>query len=96
MVYGLDDIPGQLLLVQEVAGRLLEGIGAVKVSPTGNQQVHDVRVTIRRSYVEGAARDINRTDAYTTLHAFHLRVSWSDISSQYDFCPFHFHLQCTD
>lgn len=33
MVYGLDDIPGQLLLVQEVAGRLLEGVGAVKMSP---------------------------------------------------------------
>jgi len=33
VVYGLDYIPGQLLLVQEVAGHLLEGVGAVKVSP---------------------------------------------------------------
>ncbi|TNN55927.1 hypothetical protein EYF80_033863 [Liparis tanakae] len=33
VVYGLDYIPGQLLLVQEVAGHLLEGVGAVEVSP---------------------------------------------------------------
>lgn len=33
VVYGLDDVPGQLLLVQEVAGSLLEGIGAVEMSP---------------------------------------------------------------
>lgn len=33
VVYGLDNIPGQLLLVQEVAGRLLEGVGAVEMSP---------------------------------------------------------------
>lgn len=46
VVYGLDDIPGQLLLIQEVTGGLLEGVSAVKVSPTGNEQVHDVRVTV--------------------------------------------------
>lgn len=33
VVYGLDDVPGKLLLVQEVAGSLLEGIGAVEMSP---------------------------------------------------------------
>lgn len=33
VVYGLDDVPGQLLLIQEVAGSLLEGIGAVEMSP---------------------------------------------------------------
>lgn len=54
MVNGLDDIPGQLLLIQEVAGRLLEGVGAVEVSPPGNEQVHDVRVTVGCRYVEGA------------------------------------------
>lgn len=54
VVYGLDDILGQLLLVQEVAGRLLEGVGAVEVSPPGNQQIHDVRVAVVRGDVEGA------------------------------------------
>lgn len=33
VVYGLDDVPRQLLLIQEVAGSLLEGIGAVEMSP---------------------------------------------------------------
>lgn len=36
VVDGLNDVPGQLLLVQEVAGGLLEGVGAVEVSPIGN------------------------------------------------------------
>lgn len=58
VVDGLDDIPGQLLLVQEVTGRLLEGVGAIEVSPTGNQQVHDVGVAVGRSYVEGAEGNI--------------------------------------
>lgn len=52
VVNGLDDVPGQLLLVQEVAGSLLEGVGAVKVSPEGDQQVHNVGVTVGCSYVE--------------------------------------------
>lgn len=46
VVYGLDDVPGELLLVQEVAGSLLEGIGAVEMGPGWNQQVHDVRVAV--------------------------------------------------
>lgn len=33
MVYGLDDVPRQLLFIQEVTGCLLEGVGAVKMSP---------------------------------------------------------------
>ena len=57
MVDGLDDVPGQLLLVQEVAGRLLGGIGAVKVSPARNQQVHDVRVAVGRGDVKRAGKE---------------------------------------
>lgn len=60
VVDGLDDVPGQLLLVQEVAGRLLEGVGAVEVIPAGNQQVHDVGVTVGCSYVEGAVGQMNK------------------------------------
>lgn len=60
MVNGLDDIPGQLLLIQEIAGCLLEGVGAVKVSPTGNQQVHNVGVAIGCSYMEGAGKTQTR------------------------------------
>lgn len=60
VVDGLDDVPGQLLLVQEVAGRLLEGVGAVEVIPAGNQQVHDVGVTVGCGYVEGAAGKMNK------------------------------------
>lgn len=33
VVYGLDDVPGKLLLIKEVTGCLLEGICAVKMSP---------------------------------------------------------------
>lgn len=54
VVYGLDDVPGQLFFVQQVAGGLLEGIGAVKVGPTRNQQVHDVGVTVGSCYVKRA------------------------------------------
>lgn len=46
VVYGLDDVPGQFLLIQEVTGSLLKGIGAVEMSPGWNQQVHDVRVAV--------------------------------------------------
>lgn len=60
VVNGLDDVPGQLLLIQEVAGGLLEGVGAVEVSPGGDQQVHDVRVTVGCSYVERTDRNTDR------------------------------------
>lgn len=64
VVNGLDDVPGELLLIQEVAGGLLEGVGAVEVSPRGDQQVHDVRVTVGRSDVE---RTDGNTDRYKTF-----------------------------
>lgn len=57
VVYGLDDIPSQLLLVQEVESRLLEGVSAVEVGPAGDEQVHDVGVAVGGSDVERAGED---------------------------------------
>lgn len=52
VVYGLDDVPGQLLRVQEVTGGLLERVCAVKMTPAGNQQVHYVWVTVGGGHVK--------------------------------------------
>ncbi|XP_016358873.1 uncharacterized protein LOC107701388 [Sinocyclocheilus anshuiensis] len=54
VVDGLDQVLGQLLLVQQVAGRLLEGVGAVEVRAAGDQQVHDVGVVVGRSHMQRA------------------------------------------
>lgn len=62
VVYGLDYVPGQLLLVQDIVGRLLEGVGAVEVSPARYQQVHDVGVTVGCGYVKGAGGLEETTD----------------------------------
>lgn len=56
VVYGLDDVPGQLLLIQEVAGSLLEGVGAVEMRSGRYQQVHYVRVTVGSCDVKRAGR----------------------------------------
>lgn len=55
VVYGLDDVPGQLLCIQEVTGGLLERVCAVKMTPAGNQQVHYVWVAVGCS-------DVKRTE----------------------------------
>ncbi len=54
VVNGLDQVLGQLLLVQEVAGRLLEGVGAVEVRAAGDQQVHDVGVVVGGGHMQRA------------------------------------------
>lgn len=54
VVYGLDDVPGQLLRIQEVTGRLLERVCGVKMAAAGNQQVHDVWVPVGRGDVKRA------------------------------------------
>lgn len=54
VVDGLDQVLGHLLLVQQIAGRLLEGVGAVEVRAAGDQQVHDVGVVVGRRHVERA------------------------------------------
>jgi len=78
VVYGLDYIPGKLLLVQEVAGCLLEGVGAVKVSPAGYQQVHDVRMTVGCGYVKWAGgweKIIDPLNHFITTHVINV-VAW--------------------
>ncbi len=54
VVNGLDQVLGQLLLVQQVAGRLLEGVGAVEVRAAGDQQVHDVGVVVGGGHMQRA------------------------------------------
>ena len=54
VVDGLDQVLGHLLLVQQVTGRLPEGVGAVEVRAARDQQVHDVGLVVGRRHVQRA------------------------------------------
>lgn len=64
VVDGLDSVAGELLLVQQVARSLLEGIGAVEVAAARDQQVHDVRVAVGRRHVQGAEAGTTTTTTW--------------------------------
>lgn len=67
VVDGLDDVPGQLLSIQEVTRRLLERVCAVEMTPAGNQQVHYVWVTVGGGHVkrtEGGERRAFRIEPF--------------------------------